>query len=340
MSAGLSPAPDTRTGRFIGTDRDIAGGMGADPQGETDAALIAAARAYFSQRRARVPGFVRERFGLRGTLALHRHALGWDILRAPANMLLSPVLVLSRLGAGAAGRLGARRASGWLASRRVLLPTAVSRAAERAIVVELLELPWDGPGGTSSADALARAILAEPSLARLVAARREAGAQSARALSEYGGTRSAVAEVTTALGALGAGAFAFHSLTPGMLSLAPGLAAVLAQQAAIAAFPLGGLMGSAWYGLFPAAASPLLMAGVALGLVASGALAAAFAGVIADPVQAALGLHERRLNRLIDAMEDAFAGNGERGFAAREHYLARLLDLSDSGLAALRAMSG
>ncbi|HDR27964.1 DUF6635 family protein [Rhodovulum sp.] len=232
----------------------------AGPTGETDAALIAAARAYFVQRRARVPGFVRERFSLRGTVALHRHALGWGILRAPANMLLLPVLVLARLGAGA--------------------------------------------------------------------------------LSEYGGTRSAMAEVTTALGALGAGAFAFHALTPGMLSLAPGLAAVLAQQAAIAAFPLGGLMGSAWYGLVPAAASPLLMAGVALGLFASGALAAAFAGVIADPVQAAPGLHERRLNRLIDAMEDAFAGTGERGFAAREHYLARLLDLSDSGLAALRAMSG
>ncbi|MRH20971.1 hypothetical protein GH815_08190 [Rhodovulum strictum] len=308
--------------------------------GAADAALVAAARAYFDERRARVPDFVRRRFGLRGTLELHANALGWDILRAPANMLLSPVLVLARLGGGVARRLDAPRTADWLMSRRVLLPTAVAQATERAIVVELFELPWTGPGGASTGDALARAILADPTLAGLVAARAQAGAQSARALSDYGGTRAAMAEVTTALGALGAGAFAFHSLTPGMISLAPGLAAVLAQQAAIAAFPLGGLMGSAWYGLFPAEVSSGLMAGVGLGLMATGAITVAFAGVIADPVQAAFGLHQRRLNRLIDAMEDAFAGEGARGFTAREHYLARLLDLSDSGLAAIRGLSG
>ncbi|MGC9419738.1 MAG: DUF6635 family protein, partial [Rhodovulum sp.] len=156
----------------------------------TDAALIAAARAYFAARRARVPGFVRAQFGLRGTIRLHRHALGWDIVKAPVNVVLSPVLILSRLGGRAAGRLGARRTADWLLSRRVLLPTAVARAAERAIVVDLLELPWDGPGKASEADALARAMLAQPALAHLVAERREAGRLTARALSDYGGTRS------------------------------------------------------------------------------------------------------------------------------------------------------
>lgn len=305
---------------------------------ETDAALIAAARAYFAERRARVPGFARARFGLRGTVRLHRHALGWDIVKAPVNVLLSPVLILARLGGWAAARLGARQTADWLRTRRVLLPTAVARAAERAIVVDLLELPWDGPGQASEADALARAMLAQPALARLVAERHGAGAVAARALSDYGGTRSAVAEMTTALGTLGAGAIAFQSVTPGMVSFAPGLAAVLAHQAAVAAFPLGGLAGTAWYGLFPVAVSPWLTVGLTLGLVALGALVAAFAGVIADPVQTALGMHQRRLNRLIDTMEDAFAGEGKRGFAAREHYLARLLDLSDAGVAAIRML--
>ncbi|MGC9419761.1 MAG: DUF6635 family protein, partial [Rhodovulum sp.] len=155
----------------------------------------------------------------------------------------------------------------------------------------------------------------------------------------YGGTRSAVAEMTTALGTLGAGAIVFQSVTPGMMSFAPGLATVLAHQAAVAAFPLGGLIGTAWYGLFPVAVSPWLIAALTLGLVAMGALLAAFAGVIADPVQTALGLHQRRLNRLIDAMEDAFTGEGKRGFAVREHYLARLLDLSDAGMAAIRMLT-
>ncbi|WP_237402235.1 DUF6635 family protein [Rhodovulum sulfidophilum] len=303
---------------------------------DADAALVDAARSYFAARRARVPAFARRRFGLAGTLALHRHALGWDVLRAPLNVLLSPVLILTRLGAAAAARSRAPRLAGWLGARRILLPTDVATAAERAVVVDLLELPWEGPGGTSSKDALARAILARPDLAALVEARSDAPALSARALGDYGGTRSAVAEMTTAFGTMGAGALAFQSLTPGMVSFAPGLAAIVAHQAAIAAFPLGGLLGTAWYGIFPAAAPAWMTLAITLPLIGVGALVAAFAGVVADPVQVMLGMHQRRLNRLIDAMEDAFTGSGRRGFAAREHYFARLLDLSDAGLAAIR----
>ena len=39
-----------------------------------------------TRREAEVRRFVRHRFGLRGTLRLHRAALGWDLLRAPVNV--------------------------------------------------------------------------------------------------------------------------------------------------------------------------------------------------------------------------------------------------------------
>jgi len=306
---------------------------------DTDAAILTAARAYFAERRARVPAFVRAQFGLRGTLSLHRRALGWDVVKTPVNVMLSPVLILTHLAAWAAGRLGLKRLAGWLASRRVLLPTAVAMAAERAILVDLLELPWDGPGKPSETDALGRAMLAQPALAALIAQHAEAGTDTSRALAAYGGTRSAVAEMTTALGTMGAGAVVFQTLTPGMVSFAPGIAAVLAHQAAVAAFPLGGFLGGVWYGVFPAAAPPLLTLGAILALIVFGALVTTFAGVIADPIQTALGLHQRRLVRLIDTMEASFTGAGRRSFAAREHYLARLLDLSDAGLAAVRMIA-
>lgn len=307
-----------------------------------DAALIAAAQGYFAARRAMVPGFVARTFGLRGTLGLHRRALGWDILRAPLNVMLAPVLILTRLGSLAARAAGWQGVAGWLGRRRILLPTDVARATERRIVVDLLQLPWADAEGRSERDALAEAMLAEPALRALIAQRLEAGIETrvARTLGEYSSTRAAVAEMTTAMGTLGVGALAFQALTPGMVSLAPALAAILAQQAALAAFPLGGLLGSVWYGLFPASASPVLSGAVILGLMLTGAVAAAFAGVIADPVQTALGIHRRRLLRLIDALEDEFTGSGRRAFAAREHYFARLLDLADAGLATLRLFRG
>jgi hypothetical protein len=40
-------------------------------------------------RRARVRPFVDQHFSLLGSAAIHRAALGWDILRAPANILLA-----------------------------------------------------------------------------------------------------------------------------------------------------------------------------------------------------------------------------------------------------------
>ncbi|MDT8855904.1 DUF6635 family protein [Paracoccaceae bacterium Fryx2] len=325
--------------RAHGDARQAAAPVAADPAA-LEAAMQAAAAAYFADRRARVPDFVRRHFGLGGSLALHRAALGGDVLRAPVNLALAPVLVLSRIGAWGLRRARLTRAADWLGSKPILLETEVARRVESLILTDLLELPQ----GTRTRDALTEAMLAQPALRAVVAARAGpealAGlqAQVSRTLGDYTGTRSAVAEMTTALGTLGAGALAFHAVTPGMVSLAPTLAAVLAHQAAIAAFPLGAGIGSMWYGVFPVAASPLLGGAALVGLVMTGAAATAFAGVLADPVQLRLGIHQRRLNRLIDALEDGFTGQGSRAFAAREHYLARLLDVADAAVAAVRLM--
>jgi hypothetical protein len=66
------------------------------------------------------------------------------------------------------------------------------------------------------------------------------------------------------------------------------------------------------------------------GLLAVSSIAAAFAGILADPVQRKLGLHQRRLHRLIDALERQWnAEREEAGFVARDPYVARLLELFD-----------
>lgn len=312
------------------------------PAPDADAAVIAAAQAHFDRCRAQVDGFVARHFSLRGTLRLHRAALGWDLLRAPLNILLALPFVAVRLLALVARGLRLRRVADWLAARRILLPTAVGQQVERLIATDLLGLPV--PGQAAGRDALTAAVLAAPQVRDLIRRRGDPAAAAdlsgrvVQTLGDYAGTRSAVAEMTTALGTLGAGAVAFQALTPGMLSFAPALAAVMAHNAAIAAFPLGGLMGAAWYGVFPAEV-PLWFSALALtGLLGLGAVLSAFAGILADPVQAAAGLHRRRLLRLIDAVEAEFTGLGPRGFAAREHYLARLVDLADAGLLAARSL--
>src|SRR5690606_38789363 len=116
------------------------------------------------------------------------------------------------------------------------------------------------------------------------------------------------------------------------------VANLMAQKAALSSAPLGGLLGSLWYG--SATASPLLVAGVTGGLLGAGAVMAAFAGLVTDPVQRRLGLHQRRLVRLIDHLEATLRGKSDKAYEIRDLYVARLLDIADLVRAAHRLTSG
>ncbi len=299
-----------------------------------------AAHTYFESRRSRVDEFVDRHFSFAGSAAMHRKALGWDILKAPANIALAVPHLTTKLAAAAARAAGAEQTSTYLNSRKLFFDTAVSREIEWLIVTDLLELPLRQEGRESRRDALAEAILAAPELQdalnqaiEAIGRRGDSPAFRQRleeAMQTYTGTRAAAAEIATALVTLGAGAVAVHQATPGVMTLGPALATALAHQAAVASFPLGAGLGSLWYGVYPAVASPALIGGMTGGLLAVSSVAAAFAGIVADPVQRRLGLHQRRLRRLIDALERQWeTGRAESGFTARDQYVARLLDLFD-----------
>ncbi len=309
------------------------------------AAVENGTRRYFADRRAKADAFVDAHFSIRGTLGLHKAAVGWDIVRAPLNLSLAVPQIAMQVAASAAGRAGARRAAAAL-RRPILLRTAVAKELAWLIHVELLELPFSQDGRESRHDAWAEAILAEPevqaALASAGSAIERAGGDAAfrerlaDAMAEYGVSRAAAAEITTGLLSLSAGALALNKLTPGAASLGPALAGVMAQQAAVAGFPLGGWLGGLWFGMFPAAPSAGLVVGATGGLMLAATTFAAFAGVISDPIQRALGLHRARLMRMIDRLEAQVSDPAAPGFAVHDHYVARLLDLFDIIGAALR----
>jgi hypothetical protein len=304
---------------------------------EIETIVVQSARLYFESRRSRVNGFIDRHFSLPASLALHTKALGWDVLRAPVNVALAVPYIGAKLTAGIAGRLGAKRVSRFLASRRILLETAVGRETEWLILTELLELPFRQGYRISRKDALAEMILASPRIQSVLTETLEAVGHRAdhpmfrkqleQMVATYTETRAAAAEITATLITMAAGAAALKQVTPGAMLLGPALASLIAYQAAVASFPLGTTLGGIWYGFFPVAASPGLIAGTTGSVMAAGAIVAAFSGIIADPLQRRLGLHRRRLLRLIDALERQFSGNGGTGFVVRDHYVARLFTL-------------
>jgi hypothetical protein len=318
-----------------------------------DAALVEqivddGVRRYFADRRQRIRPFVDRNFSLRGSISLHRAAVGWDIARAPLNLAMAGPQVGLLVAAHAARKLGAPRVAAQLGSKRLVVHTAVGKELAWRLHADLLELPYRSDKRVAVKDALAETILSDPrvvaSLAPALEALSSRGDDPAlrrrldAAMAEYARTRAAATEITTALLSLSAGALALRKLTPGAMTLGPTLAAAIAQRAAVVSFPMGGALGSIWYTLFPVTPSAALVAGLTGGLLAASTVASAFAGVVADPVQRKLGLHQLRLRRMLDALEEQMKDPNAPGFVVHDHYVARLLDLFDVAGALLRVV--
>lgn len=265
-----------------------------------------------TRREAEVRRFVRARYGLRGSLALHRHALGLDLLRAPLNVMLSPLFLLTRLVAPVLRWIGLGRAAHWLAHRRIFLTSDMARQIETDLTGFVDRLGEQG-----------LAPRARPETTR-------------RAIADYAETRNAVSEITTSLMVLAAGLLLFHRATPGVISLAGPLAHLRAQTRAIEDFALGNWMGRMWYGAFPTELSTaeLVLTGVVLAVLAS--VLTTFAGLIADPIQLWTGIHRRRLMRMLAQLDQDRDGPA----LGREHVLARLGDLSDTAISIWRSFKG
>lgn len=294
---------------------------------------------YIAGRRDRIDGFVDAHFSFRGSARLHRHAIGYDLVKAPANIALLPPQLVLQLSGIAADKVGARRAGHWLKTRRLLLRTSVDREMEWRLWSEFLELPFADDDRVSTHDALAETMFADPRLHRALG---EPLAEIARhaedpeirvriedTLSAYTGTRAAASDLLGAMVASGVGYAAAHQLTPSVWTLGPVLAGMMAHHMAVASFPLGATLGTAWYSVFPASTGVVLVGTTVASLAAAGALVTAFAGMLTDPAQRALGLHRRRLNRMLDTLEKNFRGEGPAAFTPKDHYVARLVDAVD-----------
>ncbi len=309
------------------------------PQELASAIVRDAVRRYIESRRARIDAFVDRHFTLAGSVALHRRALGLDLLRAPANLFLAGPALGVKLLAWAARRGGTERVSAWLAGRRLLLQTEVAQEIEWLVATELLEVPYQRRDRVSYRDALAETILADERAAALLAAASadaDFRCRLAAAVETYLGSRTATAEIATGFVAAGLGALVVKQATPGLVTLSSALAGMFAQQIAITAFPLGASLGGLWYSLFPAAAGPGLLAATTAGVFLGGAVLAAFSGVVTDPLQRRLGLHRSRLERLLRILEADLCGEPGRNRLMRDQYVARLVDIFDLIALAMR----
>jgi hypothetical protein len=312
-------------------------------------AIDRAIEIYITERKEKVPGFVQTNFSIAGAFRLNRKALGTDLLKAPANLLWA--VPYAGLSAAAALSKWARYAKISELVRKLPagFDTRVQKEVRWLIYTELLEIPFEQKGRKYSHDALLAQIINQkeiadlftPELAEIHAKSRDPKFREVLEdnLLQYARTRNAAAELAGGLLNLSAGAAAFGKMTPGALTVASSVAGVIAQQVAVSNFILGPTLGSLYYGAFPASASMGLLVATTGSIMATLGILTSFAGIISDPVQAKLGLHQKRLLKLIDCLEKELKGLGDSRYKIREHYISRVFDLLDMLRTAARTVA-
>lgn len=301
-------------------------------QDDIEQAIARGTQRYFDDCRARVPAFIDRHFHYPGAVATNRVALGWDMLRAPANLLWAPVFglvcvlkflvrksprfawlynLLDRAPAGFTTRVQ-QHISG-LILRELLNRGQSASLLEQYLVASLQEVyenHSDGPVNHQQFHKLIEPLVDE-------------------ALIQYRVTRTASADITNSLSCTVLGAFAFQKFTPGGIGIAVMLASMLAKAIATREFILGEGLGGLYYSVFPPEPSLATTAGVMVGVMTLLAAFAALSGIIADPVQAAMGLHRRRLHKMLDHLQRDFLNKAQSSFRPKDQFVARILDTFD-----------
>ncbi len=311
------------------------------------AAVHAGMERYIAARKAKVPDFVNRHFSFKGALQLHRKALGHDLYKAPLNILWLLPMTVDKAAAYLLEKAGAKRIAQFLKRMPSGWQTDVQKEINWLIHTELLELPYRQKDRESTKDALLEEILRDPELnAMLAGYLAEISKKTTdpafrrtleRNLQEYASSRIAVSELAGSIISLSANYAAFHRAAPGALSSGSAVAAVIAEKIAVSQFWLGPTLGAWYYSLFPAAASTGLVIAATGSIMAGLALLGTFSGILTDPLQARLGLHQKRLYKFLDALHEELTGSKKSDYRIQEQYIARIFDIIDILMTALHS---
>jgi hypothetical protein len=301
---------------------------------------------YITSRKVKVPEFVDRHFSFKGALQLHRKAIGSDLIKAPFNLFWLVPLTISRIVSHLSEKVGQKQIAKILKRLPPGWETNVQKEINWLIYTELLELPYRQGNRESTKDALLEEILNDPALNEILTDYLDKIKQKStdpnfrqtleQNLQEYATSRIAVSELANSLIMLSTNLAAFHKAAPGALSTGSALAGIIAEKIAISQFWLGPALGAWYYSIFPATASTGLIVAATGSVLAGLALLSTLTGIITDPVQAKLGLHQKRLYKFLDALHAELKESKNASYQLKEQYIARVLDILDLLTAALR----
>lgn len=298
-----------------------------DSNSNRSAELAAAIDQYCDDCLQRVEPFVSKY--LRGTAAwrLNSAAFGWDLLRVPLNIAWAPFWLLLQLVAWLFAKGKLVRVCEMLRSVPAGMKTGVQKKLAKAIDEELLEIAPHQPDPLL--DYMARTAGVDEQAWHDALENNLAQSKSYQFQSRMFGARTAIAELSSGVGMTALGAVMFKQFTPGAIGGGAALATWWSYNNAVSGFWAGERLGGLWYGWFPPDTDWTTRVSATVVLMVILALVASFSGFITDPLQSLLGLHQRRLRKLVEQLRNELKTELLGDAQTREQYLARLADVAD-----------
>lgn len=298
---------------------------------------------YIKSRREKIPSFVKNFYSLKGSLCLHKKSLGKDLYRSPLNILWAFPYALSSLIAKGLDASGKKKAANFIEQIPQGFETDIQKEVKWLIYTELLELPYSikikDKVKKSENDALLIAILNQPSIQDIISTQLTQINEKSLVpdfrsslegkIRQYTLSRTVAEDLSGSIITLAVGYAAFQTLSPGAISSGAALASAIAEKTAISNFGLGSTMGHWYYGLSPVTPSKQLFVISTASVMVLLAIITTFSGILTDPLQNILGLHQRRLQQLISTLEKDLKGQQNNKYRIKEEYAARVFDIVD-----------
>lgn len=313
--------------------------MNTDKQTIINLAVSNGIKKYISECRNNIDSFSEETFSFSESWEINKKALGKDMLKAPANALWTPLYFLATgIGKGL-NKLNMKESGEYLSNLSPGFTTDVELEVQWRIYTEFLKLPYTQGEKEFKENRLLEIILEDQSLtpildeamqsiADLTSENNGEGLLTENIL-EYVDSRKAASELSATLVGTATGYLASKSLNFGAVGLGQTLASSAAYHSAVSSFALGNTLGGAFYAVVPVSASTGAIVLSTGGIAALLGVISAFGGVISDPLQKKLGMHQKKLNKLVDSMEHQLTSNKKTSLDIKDGYAARVLDVLD-----------
>lgn len=294
---------------------------------------------HFTDCQSRIPHFTRQHFRYPGCWQTNRHAIGLDLLRAPLNLIWAPIYVLLQVVLLLLRLSGLSRAGQWATQLPGGLTTQVQKHINQLIRTDLLNVkslqhsishklfeelqselhcaPTTPPSSTHTPQEV---LALEHKIEMIVS----------DALEQLMLARTASADISNTLFSTFLGAVAFKKFTPGSIGIGFLLATYWASTQAKKNFFLGEHIGHIYYSIVPPSPSLYTISIGIFMVMLILAVIASLSGLLTDPLQTHLRLHQRRLRKMLKQLEHDMIRNSRGSFRPLDPYIARILELLDA----------